>query len=246
MLVLNRRPGESIVIEPDLRVTVLSVTDRRVWVGFSAAGACGNLRVCATVLSPSEARLEIVPMSSVQFDGEHVRITTAGEQHAANASRAGLAIDRRPGERVEIGDHLWVAIGSISKGNPTITFGGSAIGDEFSITLIRPAGSYVRLGVDAPDRRVYREELWDAVQASGATRETGGATAPAATNPRGAAQAPGSAGLGSPRFEPPAETLLPEPVVLPVEPVVLPVEPVVVAVEPVVGSSDVAAGSVTG
>jgi sRNA-binding carbon storage regulator CsrA len=166
MLVLNRRPGESIVIEPDLRLTVLSVIDRRVWIGMTASGTCGELRVSATVVSPTEARLEIVPMSSVEFEGDRVRITTDGDQGAASAARVGLAIDRAPGERVEVGDDLWVEVASISKGNPTITFGGSAIGDELSITLIRPAGSYVRLGVDAPNRRVYREELWDAVQAS--------------------------------------------------------------------------------
>lgn len=177
MLVLNRRPGESIVIEPDLRVTVLSVTDRRVWIALRAGATCEDLSVSATAVSPDEARLEIVPMSSVQFDGDRVRITTARAHDTASASRAGIAIDRKPGERVEIDDHLWVSIASVSKGNPTITFGGSAIGDELSVTLIRPAGSYVRLGVDAPNRRVYREELWDAVQASSASAP---APAPAA------------------------------------------------------------------
>ena len=165
MLVLNRRPGESIVIEPDFRVTVLSVTDRRVWIGLCVDGASVTLRVCATVVSEDMARLEIVPMSGVQFVGDRVRITMATELDPAGAARAGLAIDRRPGERVEVGEDVWVSVASVSKGNPTVTFGGSAIGDELSITLIRPAGSYVRLGVDAPNRRVYREELWDSVQA---------------------------------------------------------------------------------
>jgi sRNA-binding carbon storage regulator CsrA len=208
MLVLNRRPGESIVIEPDLRVTVLSVTDRRVWIGMCADGADGDLRVSATVVSPNAARLEIVPMSSVQFVDDRVCLTMAGEEEPASGARAGLAVDRLPGERVEIGDDLWVAVASISKGNPTITFGGNAIGDEFSITLIRPAGSYVRLGVDAPNRRVYREELWDAVQASGDVWQGG--------------RLPGPAASGSPQAElaeprelepPPTELPLPEPAV---------------------------------
>lgn len=168
MLVLNRRPGEAIIIEPDLRVTVLSVTDRRVWIGLRSPGRLPELRVSATVVSPNEARLEVVPMSRVEFDGGRVRIVPAHDGDPASAAHAGLAVDRRPGERVEVGDDLWVAVASISKGNPSVTFGGKAIGDAFSITLIRPAGSYVRLGVDAPDRRVYREELWDVVQASSA------------------------------------------------------------------------------
>ncbi|MGH8989696.1 MAG: carbon storage regulator [Acidimicrobiales bacterium] len=198
MLVLNRRPGESIVIEPDLRVTVLSVTDRRVWIGMCASGSLRDLRVSATVVSPSEARLEIVPMSSVQFHGDRVRITAPAGEDPASAARAGLAIDRHPGERVEIGDDLWVAITSISKGNPTLTFGGSAIGDELSVTLIRPAGSYVRIGVDAPNRRVYREELWDAVQASGDTR---------GAPPARAGFLPPDTPLEPPELEPPAAEL---------------------------------------
>lgn len=172
MLVLNRRPGETIVIEPDLRVTVLSVTDRRVWIGLRSS-AFPELRVSASVVSPGEARLEIVPMSSVIFDGDRVRIVAGADGDLATTARAGIAVDRKPGERVEIGDDLWVALAAISKGNPSVTFGGSSIGEPFSITLIRPAGSYVRLGVDAPDRRVYREELWDVVQASGGTRLNG-------------------------------------------------------------------------
>jgi sRNA-binding carbon storage regulator CsrA len=164
MLVLNRRPGESIIIEPDLRMTVLSLSDRQVWIELSAP-SFPELRVSATAISPEEARLEIVPTSSIAFDGGRVRVTTAPEGAAASTVRAGLAIDRKPGESVEVGDDLWVAVASVSKGNPSLQFGGKAIGDAFGVTLIRPAGSYVRLGVDAPNRRVYREELWDAVRA---------------------------------------------------------------------------------
>ncbi len=193
MLVLNRRPGESIVIEPDLRVTVLSVTDRRVWIGLCVGGASRTLRVCATVVSADEARLEIVPMSGVQFVGDRVRITMATDDDPAGAARAGLAIDRRPGERIEVEDDVWVSVASVSKGNPTVTFGGSAIGDELGITLIRPAGSYVRLGVDAPNRRVYREELWEAVQASGGTRDHAGVL----LEPEVAAAAPADLAAGS-------------------------------------------------
>jgi carbon storage regulator CsrA len=166
MLVLNRRPGESIIIEPDLRVTVLSLSDRRVWIGLRAPGAVVELHISATVVSPEEARLEIVPASSVAFERGRVRITTAPQGAAAATMRAGLAVDRKPGEWVEVGEDLRIAVASITKGNPSLEFDGKAIGNAFSITLIRPAGSYVRLGVDAPDRRVYREELWDVVQSS--------------------------------------------------------------------------------
>lgn len=167
MLVLNRRPGESIIIEPDFHVTVLSVTDRRVWIGIRSSGTVPSLRVSATVVSASEARLEIGPLSSVTFDLDTVRVATAPEAHPGHSSQAGLAINRKLGQHVEVGSDLWISVASVSKGNPCISFGGPAVGEEFSVTLIRPSGNYVRLGVDAPSRRVYREELWEAVQSSG-------------------------------------------------------------------------------
>ncbi len=191
MLVLNRRPGESIIIEPDLRMTVLSLADRRVWIGLSAPGAFPELRVSATVVSPGEARLEIVPTSSIVFEEGRVRVTTAPEGAPATAVRAGLAVDRKPGESVEVGDDLWVAVASISKGNPSLTFGGKTIGDAFSVTLIRPAGSYVRLGVDAPNRRVYREELWEVVQAPTVGSLLGNARVTALSEDTTAGSAPG-------------------------------------------------------
>lgn len=229
MLVLNRRPGESIVIEPDLRVTVVSVADRRVWVELRSP-VLPVLRVSATVVSPTDARLEIVPIASVAFDGDHVRIEPAFNGDAASGVHAGLAVDRKPGERVDVGDNLFVALASISKGNPAVTFGGSSIGDPFSITLIRPAGSYVRLGVDAPNRRVYREELWDMVQASGGVL-AGGVLSDGA--PR---TTPGGATSGAKRREPVvAEAPIPE-APIPEAPIA---EPVSHAAVP----ADMAAGS---
>ncbi|MDA8074929.1 MAG: carbon storage regulator [Actinomycetota bacterium] len=191
MLVLNRRPGESIIIQPDLRVTVLSLTDRRVWIGLSAPGAFPELRISAAVVAPERVRLEIVPTSSIVFDGDRVRITAAPQGTAATTVRAGLAVDRNPGEAVEVGDDLWVAVTSISKGNPTLEFGGDAIGDAFRVTLIRPAGSYVRLGVDAPERRVYREELWNVVRAPDASGLVEAHHAPELPEDVTAASAPG-------------------------------------------------------
>lgn len=168
MLVLNRRPGESIVIEPDLRVTVLSVADRRVWIGVGAEGRIAPMRLSASVVGTADTRIEIGPLSSISFDDGAVRAEMATEGHPADRSHAGLAIDRKIGERIEVGTDLWIAPAAVSKGNPCITLGGPLIGEELSITVIRPAGSYVRLGVDAPTRKVYREELWEAVTSAAA------------------------------------------------------------------------------
>jgi sRNA-binding carbon storage regulator CsrA len=147
---------------------------------------------------------------------------------------------------VEIGEDLWVAIASISKGNPCVTFGGKAIGDPFSITLIRPAGSYVRLGVDAPNRRVYREELWDFVQAGEAKEpRDDGLTAHAADGvTAGGITAGGVTADGVTADMPLFEATAPEPE--PDVPVLEPDAPVLEPDAPVLEPDDVTAGSATG
>ena len=84
----------------------------------------------------------------------------------ALAAQATFSLNRRVGQAVSVGDGLRLGIGSVAKGNPCITIEGVTIGDGLRITLIRPAGSYVRIGVEAPGRRVYRRELWDDMVAS--------------------------------------------------------------------------------
>lgn len=166
MLVLNRRPGESIIIEPDIRATVLSVGDGRAWIGFHAPGILPDLRLTATVVSPEEARLEIGPLVSLEFGGDGVHMQSAPPSHPAAEMQAGISLCRGVGQRIDIDDGLWLEVGSLPKGNPSIAFGGLDVGEPFTIAIIRPAGSYVRIGVEAPGRRVYREELWETVRES--------------------------------------------------------------------------------
>lgn len=198
MLVLNRRPGESVIIEPDFRITVLSVADRRVRIALRAPDM-PPLHVSAVATSEDQARLEVGPLRSVAFDRESIRIDRAPDGHVASNVQAAIAVTCGMGEHIDVGDRTWVAVASVTKGNPCVVFGGSAIGEELRITLIRPAGSYVRLGVEAPSRRVYREELWAAMRTEEASADARvvGRRGPVAPVPLGAdaAGAPEAAGV---------------------------------------------------
>ncbi len=161
MLVLNRRPGESIVIEHGIQLTVLSVTDRKVWLGIEAPGVDPAVRVSATAISEDVARLEIGAPRSVSMEGDRISVQVGGEGHPAIGAQATFSVNRTVGQSLDVGDGLQVGVGSVAKGNPCITLESPSIGSGLRITLIRPAGSYVRIGVEAPERRVYRKELWD-------------------------------------------------------------------------------------
>jgi sRNA-binding carbon storage regulator CsrA len=166
MLVLNRRPGESIVIEHGVQVSVLSVTDRKVWLCIEAPGVDPPVRVSATALSDTEARIEIGAPVSMSLEDGQARVEVARPGHPAIRAQATVGLNRRIGESVAVGDALRVGLGSLAKGNPSLTIEGPSIADGLRITLIRPVGSYVRIGVEAPDRRVYRKELWEDVMAA--------------------------------------------------------------------------------
>lgn len=192
MLVLNRRPGESIIIEPGVIVTVLSVAERRVWIRVDAP-EMAPLRISAVLGAPTEARLEVGPLAGVSFDDGGVSVTVGHPSHAAAALGATLALNCRPGEGVTVAGGARVGIASVAKGNPCVALSGTAIGGELRLTLIRPAGNYVRLGVDAPDRRVFRRELWDSVQARDGADRPAAVTRPRETVPLAE---PGLAGAG--------------------------------------------------
>jgi|HubBroStandDraft_6_1064221.scaffolds.fasta_scaffold400432_3 sRNA-binding carbon storage regulator CsrA len=167
MLVLNRRPGESIVVEGGIDVTVSSVVDRKVHLRVTAPGLDQPLRLSSTALSGDEVRLEVGSPTSVRIDADEVQVDVAGDDEPAVAVDAMLSLVRRIGESVTIGDGLTVTVSAVSKGNPCLDITGPAIGFSVTVTVLRTMGSYVRVGIDAPaDRRVFRKELWDDVAAA--------------------------------------------------------------------------------
>ncbi len=167
MLVLNRRPGESIVVEGGIHVTVSSVVDRKVYLRVTAPGLDQPLRLSSAAVSEEDVRVEVGSPTSVRIGPDEVHVDVAGDDEPAVAVDAMLSVVRRIGESVTIGDGLTITVAAISKGNPCLVITGPAIGFSVTVTVLRTMGSYVRVGIDAPsDRRVFRKELWDDVAAA--------------------------------------------------------------------------------
>lgn len=167
MLVLNRRPDESIVVEGGIHLTVLSVAERKVVLGVTAPGLEHPVRLSSATVAEDAVRLEIGPPTSVQIEADDVRIDVAGEGDPAATVEAMLSLVRQVGQSVTVGDQLTVTVASISKGNPCLQLTGPTIGFSVTVTVLRTMGSYVRIGIDAPsDRRVFRKELWEDVAAA--------------------------------------------------------------------------------
>lgn len=166
VLVLNRRPGESVLIEGDLVITVLSARERAVWLKVAGPEIARPLLLGVSAVSTNETRLEIAAPIAATVDESGVCVELAGPDHPAVASRTTLSLVLLAGNRVNVGAKLEVGVAPSEHGHPCLVLGGPAIGPELRVACIRPAGSCVRLGVDAPGRRVYRMELWEALVAA--------------------------------------------------------------------------------
>jgi sRNA-binding carbon storage regulator CsrA len=174
VLVLNRRSGESIVIEGDVHLDVVAIMGRNAWLSIVAPGLDTPVHFCATTAGDDVVRIEIARPVSFAFDldGPHVEVAEAGQP--ADVMNSVVGLDLRVGEFVAVGDGLRLGAGSTTKGNATVVLCGPRIGAAFRVTLIRLMGSHVRLGIDAPDRRVFRKELWEGVvEANQAAADTG-------------------------------------------------------------------------
>jgi sRNA-binding carbon storage regulator CsrA len=164
VLVLNRRQGESIVVEGCVVVRVLSVKGRTVWLQIAPRDH-PTLVLAAAVHSPDTMRLEIAAPSSYMSDDGGIRVELAQSVHAAAQARATVSFLCGARQRVSVGDRIELAVSPSDREHPNLALRGSAIGDELRLALIRPIGNCIRIGVDAPGRRVYRKELWEALVA---------------------------------------------------------------------------------
>jgi sRNA-binding carbon storage regulator CsrA len=166
VLVLNRRRGESIYVEEDIDICVLRSTHQAVWLRIAGERIAPPLLLGATALSSEEVRLEIGAPLRAHVDGHEVRIEVASPGQLSVAAHATLSFHCRPGHVAKVGGDLEVGVGPTEHGHPSLTLGGRVIGTHLRLALIRLSTSCVRLGIDAPGRRVYRKELWDALVAT--------------------------------------------------------------------------------
>lgn len=166
VLVLNRRPGESILVEDDIDISVLRGGNESMWLRIASPKIAPSVLLGATAVSTSELRLEIGAPRKAWIDEEGVHVEVAEGAHPAVAGHATISFFCRPGQIAKVGAGLELGVGPTERGHTCLTLDGPAIGVQIRLALIRLSKSCVRLGVDAPGRRVYRKELWEALVAA--------------------------------------------------------------------------------
>lgn len=184
MLVLNRRAGESIVVEDGIFLGVARIEEKNVWLSVEVPGVAHPVHLSARSLSPTEARVEIAAPRRARVDGDGVHVELADPGDPSLGARATLSANRRVTERIFVEGVLEVGVGPMPKGGACLVLGGRQIGQTFAVTVIRQVGSYARIGLDAPGRRVYRRELWDEIVAANRASASNGVLSRLLSSPR--------------------------------------------------------------
>jgi sRNA-binding carbon storage regulator CsrA len=166
VLVLNRRPGESIYVEGGIDIAVLRSTHQAVWLRIAGETISPAVLLGATALSAEELCLEVGAPLRAWVDDHEVRVEVASRGQLSVERHATFSFYCRPGQVAKVGEGLELGVAPTERGHPCVTLGGKAIGVQLRLALIRLARSCVRLGIDAPGLRVYRRELWEALIAA--------------------------------------------------------------------------------
>lgn len=166
MLVLNRHFGESIIIEGGISVTVLSAKDRTVWLKVEGDVLYPPLFLGALGTSPTSMRLSIGSPLSMLVAEAGIRVALASGDHPSRPSQTLVSFECRTGDEVFVDNGIVLGVKATEHEHPNLILSGESLGEAVALAFIKPFGNWVRLGVDAPGRRVYRKELWEELTAS--------------------------------------------------------------------------------
>ena len=154
MLVLRRRSNEAIVFEGGLSVTVVSLVDRRAWLGFEGpdiARARRARRVLAA--ADEEVCLGIRSPASVEHRGRVTSVTVAPspEGHEGRDD-AVLLLRRRPGESLEVnGLSVSTSVSPAGEGHIAhLHVRTPRLADTISLSVLSASGVEARIGVRRP------------------------------------------------------------------------------------------------
>jgi sRNA-binding carbon storage regulator CsrA len=154
MLVLRRRPCESIVFDGGLRIKVNALQDQRAWLAISAP----------------ELRTEIV-LATIATTPDHACIAVRGPSAIAREADGALALDvqdddlvllvnRALGEAISF-PGLRVSVAAIETDRAVLALELAAVSGRLTISAFPATGGEVKIGIEAPrEVRVFREEVW--------------------------------------------------------------------------------------
>ena len=162
MLVLRRRPLESILFDGGLKVTLAGVVDQRAWLSLSAP--CLSAEV---VLSPVQSTASSVCLAlrgpralTEEQDGLHLEL--------GGSADAVVLVNRSIGDVLHTSG-LTLSLKAIEAGRAVLRLELACITGEIGVSIFSVTGSEAKIGIEAPrEVRVLRDEVWRELEAANA------------------------------------------------------------------------------
>lgn len=154
MLVLRRRPCESIVFDGGLKITVTALQDQRAWLAISAPDVTDPVVLAVLSVGTEEACIGVRGPDTIARDGAVLTLGTRADDDLV------LLTTRRPGDILRFSG-LNVTIDAVETDRAVLGLELAAITGRVTISAFPATGGEVKIGIDAPrEVRVFREEVW--------------------------------------------------------------------------------------
>lgn len=160
MLVLRRRPTESILFDGGLKMTLAALQEHRAWLGFAAPCLAEPVTLAALQVAPGGACIGIRGPRTVGSDGAALEVRTGGAEAAV------LLVNRQIGERL-VFEGMTVTLQAVEADRAVLRLSLEVVPGPVDVSIFAVTGAEAKIGIEAPrEVRVFREEVWQELEAA--------------------------------------------------------------------------------
>lgn len=160
MLVLRRRPFESILFDGGLKLTLAALQEHRAWLSFSAPGLEREIVLAALGVSNDGACIGVRAPRSIGEDGPTLEIVTGGSDQVV------VLVNRKLGEQLRF-PGMSVSLQAVEGDRAVLALELASVGGTIGVSIFSVTGAEAKIGIEAPrEVRVFREEVWQELEAA--------------------------------------------------------------------------------
>ena len=162
MLVLRRRPTESILFDGGLKMTLAGLQEHRAWLTFAAPCLAEPVTLAALGVAGGEACVGIRGPRAVGEGGRALEVTAGGSDAAV------LLVNRGVGDQLVFAG-MTVTLQAVEADRAVLRLSLDGLPGPVDVSIFSVTGAEAKIGIEAPrEVRVFREEGWQELEAANA------------------------------------------------------------------------------
>ena len=162
MLVLRRRPTESILFDGGLKMTLAGLQEHRAWLTFAAPCLAEPVTLAALGVAGGEACVGIRGPRTVGDGGRTLEVAAGGSDAAV------LLVNRGVGDQL-VFSGMTVTLQAVEADRAVLRLSLEILPGPVDVSIFSVTGAEAKIGIEAPrEVRVFREEVWQELEAANA------------------------------------------------------------------------------